>query len=224
MDTLAFHSREQLEQLRKKLLHTTGENGTTEASLGEVLQSPQTPQRDFNLLVRLHRGKSPLLLPYIAHLRLKYEQMEKLPPQSHFIRYNLGLYAPSAPHIAIVNCNNLKVTPQEVAAGAGAGSEEALVEVSTLLATSGFRVTIFAEIEADSGLTLASSNPRYYPRNSLHTFSENDISLCLAWRRTDWWRLKQYLRCPVIYCPHDWATGETLQLEGLDGKIGRAHV
>ncbi len=217
MYRLSHYDEEQLKELRNTLMPGYGEGRDISSSLGVVPSLGWSVIQDFDILALLHRSEDPRLEAFISYLRLKYENMNLLPAEQHFIRYNMGLYTPSGPHIAIVNCNSLQVTPSEVQSGVGAGSEEALVELSKRLAQNGFRVTIFAEVDSSSGLTLGSANPRYYPRDGIRMMEDEDFDLCLAWRRTDWWRLKQYLRCPIIFCPHDWASDKELDTDGLDG-------
>lgn len=209
---------------------TTPQTVVVPSSPGTTTVTPESSvESDFDLLASLHRSKSPRLQSHLLQLRLKYESMERLPEKySHFIRYNLGLYHPRGSHVVIVDVGSLPLSPSKVAAGSGSGSEEALITVAALLADRGFRVTIFCNLPPESGLTLGSANPRYYPMSGLPSFVEcvgsgsvgdsldNHVHLCLAWRRTDFWRLHSYLRCPIVYCPHDWYSSP-LDTTGLSG-------
>ncbi len=174
------------------------------------------PPTDFNVLAKMHRDGSDYSA-YLGMLKSHYESLDHIPENySRFIRYNMSLYKCQGKHIVIVNGNDMAINPNAIENGQGSGSEEALIRISGLLAMKGYRVTIFCNVPSDSGLTLGSCNPRYYPMSGLPGFDDENVWVCLAWRRTDWYRLKSYLKCPVIYCPHDWA-GNRLDTAGLSG-------
>lgn len=162
-----------------------------------------------------HIERAKQLLTAIAP---RFEALTFLPPHlEQYVRFNMDKIKPEGRSVVFVNCAETSLSPEIIeGAQSSAGSEEALLRMSRELVKLGYRVTVLCGIDPHSGHTLSSANPRFLPMKTIKSFTE-PVDYCIAWRRTDFWRLSEYFHAPVIYAPHDWYSGgfDTGRLSGV---------
>lgn len=151
---------------------------------------------------------------FLSQLPEKIEDLKLL----RYLHYNLSFFETKKPIVMIVNVSNATLTPEMIINSKGtSGSEEALLMVGNGLAKRGWNVIILCGIDPKSRLCLPCNNPKYFPVDKIDKLHEK-AEIVLSWRRTDFFRLREFCGGKVFHCPHDWFHGN-YKTKALTGTV-----